>query len=224
MSTAHWSEDFVEHLRSVHFALALLSATLIVLAVPPDDKLSRALTQATQMQDLQRRWPAIRTNLLFDASRKGKLAYEKDYFVHITGGEKIGGSMIYNLHAILEANGELGRYVFIGPMNDAPQTIGEFQTWWDTLNHDGLKLRVVDLAGDAADDHSHAICLSQLLSSETDAPSTESAVVDSSQCEEMGPLPNVMVSMLTVAEGRVYLQYPLVAGIRAPPRRSACSP
>lgn len=57
-SQPHWSAGFVEHLRSVHFALITLSVglILIVLSSEPRYNIGTALTQADQILYLRARW------------------------------------------------------------------------------------------------------------------------------------------------------------------------
>ncbi len=54
---AHWSKDFVEHLRTVHFALIAISAGLIVLVLGSHKyDAARALVQIEEIIDLKCQW------------------------------------------------------------------------------------------------------------------------------------------------------------------------
>lgn len=54
---AHWSKDFAEHLRTVHFALVAISAGLILLVVSSRQyDPSKALNQIQSILDLKDRW------------------------------------------------------------------------------------------------------------------------------------------------------------------------
>jgi hypothetical protein len=54
---AHWSKDFVEHLRTVHFALITISAGLILLVCSSKEYNSvRALVQIEEILDLKKNW------------------------------------------------------------------------------------------------------------------------------------------------------------------------
>ena len=49
---AHWSKDYVEHLRTVHFALMAVSVGLIALSLThPTGKLQKALDQISEIQE-----------------------------------------------------------------------------------------------------------------------------------------------------------------------------
>ncbi len=55
--SVHWSKDFVEHLRTVHFALLVVSAGLILLLVSSREyNAVSALVQVEQIIDLKRQW------------------------------------------------------------------------------------------------------------------------------------------------------------------------
>lgn len=52
-SSAHWSKDFVEHLRTVHFTLVAVAAVLIITVTSPDARrASTALSQAREIDSL----------------------------------------------------------------------------------------------------------------------------------------------------------------------------
>jgi hypothetical protein len=76
---AHWSKDFVEHLRTVHFALIAVSAGLIllVLSARKYDAIV-ALVQIEEIIDLQKQWSP---QWIIERSEK------RDPFVR-TGAEK----------------------------------------------------------------------------------------------------------------------------------------
>jgi hypothetical protein len=54
---AHWSKDFVEHLRTVHFALIAISAGLILLVASSREyNPVTALVQVDEIIDLRHQW------------------------------------------------------------------------------------------------------------------------------------------------------------------------
>jgi hypothetical protein len=60
----HWSKDFVEHLRTVHFALVLVASALIITGANTESaRMSVALTQVQQIAKFERQWPAVPTKL-----------------------------------------------------------------------------------------------------------------------------------------------------------------
>jgi hypothetical protein len=57
MDERHWSKDFVEHIRSVHFALVAVCVGLLVLtSFPGESVLKRAHQQVRQMLDVTNAW------------------------------------------------------------------------------------------------------------------------------------------------------------------------
>ena len=57
---SHWSKDFVEHIRTVHFTLLLVAGVLIITAGETDySRLKRALTQLQQIAKFEQEWPSI---------------------------------------------------------------------------------------------------------------------------------------------------------------------
>ncbi len=66
-----WSKDFVEHLRTVHFALAAVTVALIIAISANDKRLPVALTQIQQIAKFEKQWPDAKTRL-----------YEKAYGQH----------------------------------------------------------------------------------------------------------------------------------------------
>lgn len=54
---AHWSKDFVEHLRTVHFKLIALCIGLIILAsFPGKTEIQIAYEQASQILEVTNTW------------------------------------------------------------------------------------------------------------------------------------------------------------------------
>jgi hypothetical protein len=50
--SSHWSKDFVEHLRTVHFSLITVSAALILFAY-------RVSNQVSEMLQLREKWGKV---------------------------------------------------------------------------------------------------------------------------------------------------------------------
>jgi hypothetical protein len=56
-SGPHWSKDYVEHLRTVHFSLIALSLAAVVLALSPNpDEIKKAREQINAIEELVRVW------------------------------------------------------------------------------------------------------------------------------------------------------------------------
>ena len=60
----HWSKDFVEHLRTVHFALTVVSVALIIAGANTQDKRSAiALTQIEEIAKFEKQWARVPAKL-----------------------------------------------------------------------------------------------------------------------------------------------------------------
>src|SRR6266478_8964001 len=71
---SHWSKDFVEHLRSVHFALTTLSVALVIVLLSTGDaQLDKAFTQAAQIEALLRRWKDVQARAYESATQAARL-------------------------------------------------------------------------------------------------------------------------------------------------------
>src|SRR5258708_6990966 len=66
-SSPHWSESFVEHLRTVHFALSILAVAIIfTLLSGKEYDAQKARTQASEILSLSENWEHSMSRL-FDA-------------------------------------------------------------------------------------------------------------------------------------------------------------
>jgi hypothetical protein len=80
-TAADASSDFVEHLRTVHFALVALALTLIILAFPSSSRMPKALTQIAQLTDLNVRWEEITKRWAMNAAHSLGLTFDNAYLV-----------------------------------------------------------------------------------------------------------------------------------------------
>src|ERR1700730_18917372 len=156
-STRHWSKDFVEHLRSVHFALIGVSASLIVLVGPSKDYDPRlASRQIEEVIRLQKEWSAQWAIAHLDWEAVSVAACEYPLRKHVLvidvslDSEQIVAGMAQPIASRnrRERNfrlafprpswfqpGKFGRKT--GVMTDLdriPSTKSGFQDWWDGLN------------------------------------------------------------------------------------------
>lgn len=73
-SNIHWSKDFVEHVRTVHFTLVLVASVLIIAGTNfQSARTSVALTQIQQIAKLERDWRTVPTKLYERAMLDSKL-------------------------------------------------------------------------------------------------------------------------------------------------------
>lgn len=60
----HWSKDFVEHLRTVHFSLTIVAVALIITGTNTESqKTAKAFTQVHQISQLSRQWPSVQRQI-----------------------------------------------------------------------------------------------------------------------------------------------------------------
>jgi hypothetical protein len=145
----HWSVDFVEHLRTVHFALASVSAVLImVVAGAQDLPVSRALTQSTQIIASLAKWEEVQKAIYLSAYSSADLPVPNArYDMHITGDTSSGISPKGEWVALtIEPDSFLKSLPWLvdAPIQTAPKTLSEFRRWWNTL-HSGVSAQVVIL-------------------------------------------------------------------------------
>jgi hypothetical protein len=138
--TSHWSVDFVEHLRLVHFTLVTLSVALIILLSGTRDRdVARALTQASQIVELQEGWPkhiaAIYDTAATRANFGGRVAFP--FFIGSESRWELG-----TLELPPDEFNKYDRWKYDGiDMFDVPQTLSDFRGWWNTL-HQGARINL----------------------------------------------------------------------------------
>src|SRR6266568_7411193 len=94
-SPEHWSKDFVEHLRTVHFALIALSIGLILLLSSTSYDARAVLTQIHEILQLRNLWTAktISSGLLHDVkilkgTSHGHVDAGSDFSIDVTFDSK----------------------------------------------------------------------------------------------------------------------------------------
>jgi hypothetical protein len=159
-SSPHWSESFVEHLRTVHFALSILAVAIIftLLSGKEYDAL-KATTQASEILSLSENWDRNMSRL-FDAlpamQGKGLPAHDGLYVIKdkkrhdfLLASKLPEPSSNYEVHYFIVSKENL-RSVrqwqdFAGP-DKRPTTVASFRLWWNTL-HRGVSIPVADIGG-----------------------------------------------------------------------------
>jgi hypothetical protein len=148
--TAHWSVDFVEHLRTVHFALISLSTAIIVLIFGIRDQIPIALTQATQIAELQDRWTDARNALFIQGARLLQLPTEaKSYILLVTVATpgQTSEQVRFILTIPFGGNPAYEPWLLTGlPMESSPRTLADFRSWWNTL-HSGITVHLLNSTG-----------------------------------------------------------------------------
>jgi hypothetical protein len=105
----HWSKDFVEHLRAVHFALALVSVILIIADTSGlDGRLNTALTQIQEIAKFEKQWPTV-PRRIYDQALRGN-GLRNHWYIPLSvemSPKYYVGRRIFTLAAVPEE--ELGR-------------------------------------------------------------------------------------------------------------------
>lgn len=139
---SHWSTDFVEHLRTVHFALITVSTALIIfMAAHQDLDFSRALTQATQILQLRSQWDKVQEKLYVNAISAEKLEDHELAFFFLTSRFIPKGQILGKVYLRSEQLAKYEPWKFSGKLASAPATLADFKSSWDTL-HGGVKVVV----------------------------------------------------------------------------------
>jgi hypothetical protein len=159
-AVSHWSRDFVEHLRSVHFALTTLSVALVIVLLSTGDaQLDKAFTQAAQIEALLHRWKDVQARAYESATQAARLpiggtvnvsaslfVFEWDPTTHmfVPGKRLVGAS----LQVAQQQFTDYEEWKFPGSkMLEPPSTLGEFRSWWNELNR-GISVLVPNFASD----------------------------------------------------------------------------
>src|ERR1700730_3181154 len=137
-SEVHWSKDFVEHLRTVHFALIVVASALIITGTNTDStRMLVALTQIQQIAKFERQWSTIPARLYEQAMLDSKL--DPNWYSGLAivlppavyNGREIDVSMDVPKSVVLEPR----RWKFGGAILPTELTnLSEFKDFWNMLN------------------------------------------------------------------------------------------
>jgi hypothetical protein len=140
----HWSKDFVEHLRTVHFALVAVSVGLILLLSRSS---SPALGQIRQVIELRKQWPPEWLSYIPEAETvhlknflhlpqkplgdAWRISWRQSEQVCVTVDEKRPGNgsvvcLKFPLHNCVGGGEEFFEF---------PTTLAEFRGWWAQLQN-----------------------------------------------------------------------------------------
>jgi hypothetical protein len=136
--TVHWSRDFVEHLRTVHFSLVAIAVGLILILSRTD---SPALMQIRQIVALKKEWPpswipsvrpTSRSELEVDPSKKFK-------YIDWKNQRQIAAWVYWKNEqkrdAIRFALPDQDWIDASGSLSEFPATLGAFRNWWNGLEN-----------------------------------------------------------------------------------------
>jgi hypothetical protein len=86
---SHWSKDFVEHLRTVHFALIAVSVGLILLVLSSSQyNAVTALVQVQEILDLKRQWSSDWIKRHGNALQKYVMPQSEIEYLHFRPAER----------------------------------------------------------------------------------------------------------------------------------------
>jgi hypothetical protein len=149
----HWSKDYVEHIRSVHFALAGLSLALIivVLTSKPYDPVA-ALREVDQILKLKKDWSpvwlrkngaAVQTEIDNTSGEVPKTDLGR--FLDEGEGTAANEKQFFDFVDIFSPKKSLNTCTFLLPRENwygttsdwspttFPETLADFKNWWDEL-------------------------------------------------------------------------------------------
>jgi hypothetical protein len=158
-SPEHWSKDFVEHLRTVHFALVTVSVVLILILTSREYNAKTARSELNAIIEMEK-------VLMPDSGRKPEITHRsKDphlfYRHHSTNGDatwfaaepsskvldpawKLPSRLTFIFHVphdyMFSCDVDRRQYVHISAL---PNSVREFQRWWDSIAV--APLRVVNI-------------------------------------------------------------------------------
>jgi hypothetical protein len=154
-ASPHWSESFVEHLRTVHFALTLLALAIIfTLASGKQFDSQKARTEASEILALTENWES-NTSRLFDVvlaryKKESPISVElmliKRKFEHTPQGphQKKSFFIADDRRQLSVTSRELmsvAAWQQLAGKDQRPTTVAAFSAWWDRL-HKGIDVPI----------------------------------------------------------------------------------
>lgn len=135
----HWSESFVEHLRTVHFAVTILAMAMIFTLVSGKAySVQKAWTEATEIRDLSVDWEQRMSRLFDDVSSRASIpeyaqfTAQKRYFTQ--DKHKFFRVKDSRYFTITKENlMSLEQWQKIAGLQQRPATVAAFRSWWDQL-------------------------------------------------------------------------------------------
>jgi hypothetical protein len=146
----HWSVDFVEHLRAVHFGLIALCVILIlVISGKRDAMLSKAINEAIEIEQLRDEWKAVDDLFV----RSGPYGYgvsklDPSFLIEFESSFKSFPSAGITVRALSPSASKSVSHPWIynyESMKTAPRSLTEFRTLWNDLhNHATVRIAVIN--------------------------------------------------------------------------------
>jgi hypothetical protein len=139
ITPAHWSKDFVEHLRTVHLALIATAAALVVVGLTTKRySINDVANQIRVIEQMRKSWPKTLTALASSSLLQEPVSGDEDDLDWIpvtseplygTVKTETGKPRVYQFMPPKE-----GQEIFdFAGLRTPPDTIAEFEDWWDGL-------------------------------------------------------------------------------------------
>lgn len=142
-SSAKWSIDFVEHLRSVHFVLLTFCVAILILLsgnkAERDRRAANALTQITQISDLHTNWRTTYKQTVSQHEAQLEPLPQQHVIVEIS-------SLLSRTPRYLVLQGVDKFQAASLEVSDVPATLAGFRNWWE-LWRQGVTIRFLDTDG-----------------------------------------------------------------------------
>ena len=149
---AHWSKDFVEHLRTVHFSLAVVALALVITATNTTrEEDQAAFTQVQQIAKLTRQWPAVVHAVYEYAMTDSNLKTSWIFPIAIRVPERVSkqreiDDTVSIPDSLLTEMDEWRSSVKVPSQID---NLAEFREFWNLL-HKGIGLRLPELPDESS--------------------------------------------------------------------------
>ena len=193
---SHWSVDFVEHLRTVHFALLTLSVALIILlSGHSEGDIAKGMTQAGEILDLHENWKEYVSSIYLDAAHQFHDPRSNIAIPITIPGESFPDRQLVSIDIDPEEYRRYSPWKFRGvDMAAAPRTLLGFARWWDSL-HRGAKIYIPDFRNPDApfgfgyNSPTSIVCNSHVVKTRTRLPGAlgfaghEPSCYEANQCE-----------------------------------------
>jgi hypothetical protein len=132
----HWSVDFVEHLRAVHFALVSLAIALSILISGGPSQQATAIKQARAIQEATEHWDGVRSEIYRLEAQKRSQSGPKSFEVALTQSNSLH-HIDFDAHLnAYDAKTMIGVY-FDGLDARSPKNLNDFRLICNTLQTSG---------------------------------------------------------------------------------------
>ena len=143
-NNSHWSKDFVEHLRTVHFSLVVVASALLITGTNPETrKATTAFTQVQQIAKLTGQWPVVVHAVYNRAMVDSKLDARWFFPIAIRVPRKVYALRELDTDVLVPEEIVSGSedWRFRVPVPTAIDNLAQFRDFWNALDK-GIALRL----------------------------------------------------------------------------------